>query len=163
MDGLQPYLGIFCQLVLPLILLLIGLVGGRLTENSHVARLNRREEELAGMLVTQLRNPPCAAAQYELPPTLVVAEVVIATDYLKSFLASIKNFFGGRMRGYQRMLDRARREAVCRLLEAAQENGYNAICNVRFESADVGGNALMSKVAMASILASATAYQAEQG
>jgi len=158
MGELVPLLSLSLKLILPISLLLIGLIGGRLAETSHITRLTKREAELSDMLVTQLCNPPCASQIQPLPPSLVVAEVVIATDYLKSFVAGIVNFFGGQIRGYERMMDRARREATCRLLEAARERGYNAICGVRIESADVGGNAVSRKIAMAAILATATAY-----
>ena len=95
-----------------------------------------------------------------MPPAIVVGETVIATDYLKSFLARLRNIFGGEIRSYRTLLERARREALLRIVEEARGMGYNAVCNVRFETADVGGNSTMRKVAMVAILASGTAYHA---
>ena len=60
----------------------------------------------------------------------------------------------------QTLLIRPRREALLRIVEAASQQGYNAVCNVRFETADVGGISTMRKVAMVAIVASATAYHA---
>ena len=90
----------------------------------------------------------------------MIGEVVIATDYLKSFQATIRKIFGGRLGSYQTLLDRARREALLRVIEQAQDQGYNAVCNVRLETADVGGNTSQRRVAMVGILGSGTAYQA---
>ena len=49
-------------------------------------------------------------------------------------------------------------EALQRIVEQAQKYGFNAICNVRYETADVGGNSQTRRVATVAILASATAY-----
>lgn len=155
-------------LVLMLVLLfafgpmLLGIVGGRITEAMHFKSLDRRALEYEDMLISQVRSfPECLPGRQ--PPTLVVAEVVIASDYLKTFLASLRKIFGGEVRSFEKMQRRARREAILRLLEQARSQGYNAICNVRLETADIGGGATMSKnpAAMAAILASATAYTSE--
>ena len=60
------------------------------------------------------------------------------------------------------MLERARREALQRIREEAREMGYNAICNVRLETADMAGRTSSSKnkIVMAAILVSATGYNA---
>ncbi len=94
---------------------------------------------------------------------MIVGEAVIATDYLKSFLAKLRNIFGGRVGSYQSLMVRARREALLRIVEEAKRQGYNAVCNVRMQTADVGGNSTMRRVAMVAILASATAYTAAPG
>ena len=141
----------------PLFLLALGLFAGRYIERKHFRDIERRERQMSDMLVTQLKSFP--AADLDTPVAcLVVAEVVIATDYLKSFLASLRNIFGGEIKSYQSLLARARSEATLRIQEQARRQGYNAICNVRYETADVGGNSTMRKVAMAAIIASGTAY-----
>jgi uncharacterized protein YbjQ (UPF0145 family) len=85
--------------------------------------------------------------------------VVIATDYMKSFLARVRNIFGGEVRSYTKLMIRARREAVVRLKHQAVELGYNALCNVRLETADIGGTASGRGVSMAAVLAWGTAYR----
>lgn len=140
-------------------LLLLGLVVGSIQERRHFRDLERREEQTSDVLLTQLRSFP-GQTEGGSPPLLVVGEVVIASDYLKSFLAKIRNIFGGRVRSYQTMLVRARREAILRIVEEARRQGYNAVCNVRLQTADVGGNSSMRRVPMAAILASGTAYHA---
>ena len=147
------------QLGIPLFLLALGLFVGSYQERRHLHSIQRREREMADMLVTQLKSFPHSQSG-PTPPRLVVSEVVIATDYLKSFLARLRNIFGGRVGSYQSLLIRARREAVLRLMEQARRDGYSALCNVRLETADVGGNSTMRRVATVAILASATAYYA---
>lgn len=140
------------------ILLALGLFVGGHAERKHLRRLAEREAANGDFLVSQLREFPNAARQ-SMPPTLVVGEVVIASDYLKSFLSRLRKIFGGEMRSYYSLAVRARREVLQQLVEQARAQGYNAICNVRFESADVGGNSKRGRTPMVAILAHATAYQ----
>ena len=146
-------------LVTFLFLLALGLFVGGATERRHFRNLQQREDQQADCFVTQIKSFPNAAPG-ELPPRMVVAEVVIATDYLKSFLAKLRNIFGGEVRSYQSLLVRARREASLRILEEARRQGYNAVCNLRFDTADVGGSSTAQRVAMVAIIASGTAYYA---
>lgn len=138
-------------------LLGLGLFVGRFTERRHIRRLDERESANGQFLISQLKSFPDAVAGPS-PPTIIVGEAVIATDYLKTFLSGLRKIFGGELRSYQSLLTRARREALQRVVEQARRNGYNAICNLRYESADVGGNSKARRVAMVAILASATAY-----
>ncbi len=142
-----------------LFLLGLGYFVGHRREQKHCANLDEREQQLAGMFISQLKSYPGFATGPS-PPSLLVGEAVIATDYFKSFLAKLRNIFGGEVRSYQTLLNRARREALLRLLEQARDQGYNAVGNVRYQSADVGGNSTMRKTAMVCIIASATAYHA---
>jgi uncharacterized protein YbjQ (UPF0145 family) len=148
--------------VVPLLLMLgLGLFVGRTVELRHFRSIVERETQMSDMLVTQMKSFPCAVEGPQ-APKMIVKEVVIAADYLKSFLAGLRNIFGGEVKSFQRMQDRAHREVVLRIMEQARSEGYNAICNVRVEHADIGGNANTRKMAMAAVLASATAYHAQQ-
>lgn len=144
---------------------LIGILGGRITEYRHFRSLERREEEYEDFIVTQIKSFP-AARSGSPAPAIMYAETVIASDYLKTFFAGIRGIFGGEVRSFQRMQERARRESLLRLIEQARAQGYNALCNVRLETADVGGGAMTrgkKGFPMSAILASATAYHAETG
>jgi uncharacterized protein YbjQ (UPF0145 family) len=154
-------IGIFilCINLLPFIVLIcLGLFVGRYREKAHFRDLDTREADVSGMLITEIRTFPggCAA---DSTPTLLVAEVTIATDYLKNFLASLRNIFGGEVRSYRTLMERARREAMLRVVEEAREKGYDAVCNMRLETADIGGATTRRKVAMCSVIASGTAYR----
>ncbi len=150
----------------PLVLLALGWFVGRSREKRHFQELDRREQLCQDMLVTQLKSFPSYVFG-EKPPRMLVGEAVIATDYLKSFLAGLRNIFGGEVLSYETMIVRARREATLRILEQAQREGYNAICNLRLETADIGGSGVSNgnrknQKVMSAILASATAYNAAQ-
>ncbi len=146
-------------LVMFLALILLGLIAGGAAERAHFTSLAAREQATRGFLLTQTRRyldiEPGGP-----PPQMLMAEVVIASDYLKSFLASLRNLFGGEVKSYQTLLERARREATLRIVEQARRQGYNAICNLRLETADIGGNFTGKGAAMVAIIASATAYRA---
>ena len=144
--------------LVPLVgLLLLGLIAGGLAERRHLRSLDEREARHRNVLVTDLKSFPHAIAGPR-PPRMVVAEVVIASDYLKSFLASLRQLFGGEMRSFGTLMIRGRREALMRLTEQARAEGYNGLCNVRLERADIGGSTSRRGVPMVTVLASATAY-----
>ena len=145
-------------LIITAILLALGFIVGGRTERNHFMSLEDRENALAHFVSTQSKH---YLGQPELgrPPTMIVKEVIIASDYLKTFVAGIRNIFGGEVKSFESLLERARREALLRIIEEAQANGYNAICNLRMETAEIGGNLSKKGTAMASVLASATAYR----
>ncbi len=149
--------GLFVQLGLVLFLLALGWSAGTFFERRHLRNLQQRESENGLFLITQLKSFP-AHVPGEVPPQLIMAEAVVASDYLKSFLAKLRGIFGGEVRSFHSLLNRARREATQRIVEQARESGYNAICNLRLETADIGGNMRKKGAAMVAILASATAY-----
>ena len=142
-------------------LIICGVVIGRTVEKRHFKNLDEREAASRDILVTQIKSFPNAANSGP-PPNLILAEVVIGSDYLKSFFANWRNFFGGEIRSFQTLQERGKREVILRLVEQAREQGYNAICNVRVMPADVGGNTTAKKkqMPMAVVIASGTAYVA---
>jgi uncharacterized protein YbjQ (UPF0145 family) len=71
--------------------------------------------------------------------SLVSGSAVIADDYFKSLVASLHNLFGGRMRSYESLLDRARREAVLRMKAQARRAGAGMIVNVKMQTFAVPG------------------------
>lgn len=150
-DGELIALGI--NLGLPLLLFLLGWIIGGQRERAHLRDLARREALHAGVLRTDLRAyGPADASGGAL---LVTAEVVIAADYCKVFIAGLRNLLGGNLRAYETLMERARREAVLRLIEQARGKQFDALCCVRIESSNVGKGVMP----MVAVLASATAYR----
>lgn len=137
-------------------ILVLGLFVGRTIEVRHFRSLAIRESQLQGILITQSKEYIEPTSQ--VAPTMFTSEAVIATDPLKNFLSSWRNFFGGEMRSYVKLIERARREALLRLVEQARGMGYNAICNLRMQTADIGGNLGKRGMPMGAIMASATGY-----
>jgi uncharacterized protein YbjQ (UPF0145 family) len=141
-------------------LVVCGVLIGRFVERAHLRRLQAHEDARQDFFVTQLKTYPLGIRN-PAPPTLVCAEVVVASDYLKNFFASWRNLFGGEVRSYTRMTDRAKREALKRLIDQARDMGYNALCNVRVETAEIGDRRKKGAQAMASCLAYGTAYHCD--
>ncbi|HOR27908.1 MAG TPA: heavy metal-binding domain-containing protein [Candidatus Sumerlaeota bacterium] len=142
------------------VLILVGLFGGMMTERRHLRRLAEAEQALRPMLCTDLRRFP-GRAPGAVGGTLVVGQVVIASDYLKTFLSKWRLIFGGEIRSFRGMMTRARREAVVRMLSEARARGFDAVCNVRFSTADIGGMTTSEKAnVMVEVVAYGTAYHA---
>ena len=123
------------QFILPILLVIIGFITGRRIEYNHWRTLASSEKNLAHIKVEQMDVPMLsqAATHYE----LVVGHAVIAEDAFKSFLAKLVQLFGGEIRAYQRLLDRARRQAIIRMQLEASAMGCQHIINVRLQSANI--------------------------
>jgi uncharacterized protein YbjQ (UPF0145 family) len=145
------------QVGIVVFLLALGLIAGTIAERKHLESLAEREENNGPFLVTQLKSFP-AYAMGSSDPQFVVAEAAFSSDYFRTFLASLRRLFGGEVKSFHSLLQRTRREATQRVIEQAQALGYNAICNLRLDSADIAGNSKRRGAAMACIIASATAY-----
>ncbi|NQT17035.1 MAG: YbjQ family protein [Planctomycetes bacterium] len=144
----------------PLVLLLLGLIVGGAVESAHFRRLDRWEQDLSGIMMSDMKH---------LPPNwrvsdavLVSGEAVMATDYFKVFSAGLRNLFGGRVRGYEKLMERARREAIVRMLRQAQHTGANVVWNVRLETSTIQGKQ-QKKSGGVEVLAYGTALKATGG
>lgn len=147
---------IFWFQVLPFVVLLIfGVCIGTIVERAHFRRLARRERELAHMLATNTR--PTAKDNAGVSHGLVVGEVVVASDYFKTFMASIRKVFGGELRSFETLMERARREAVLRMMESARDLGANRVVNVRLATSSIGSVRRRSHAAMVEMYAYGTA------
>lgn len=155
---MEGVVGLLAQLGIPLGLILLGLIAGRAVERAHFSELRRREEEVAHMLVSDIRTFP-GGVDTSLQPEMIISQAVIATDYLKSFLAGLRKILGGELTSYLSLMERARREALLRVLEEARAKGYDAVCNVRLDTADIGGAVAAKGVVMVAVVVSATGYK----
>ena len=163
MDGENASLAVTLALYvgLPAAVLFAGWLAGHLSETKHERSLAAREEALKDIETTDLRNPPGFAGA-EGPCSLVSGEAVVASDTFKTWVFGLKNIVGGESKTFTRLFDRARREALLRMKERARELGCDAVCNVRFDSADIGGNATSGakkNLNMAVALVSGTAWR----
>ena len=118
------------QLILQILMLPVGFFVGGTIERRHLRDLDRREAQLRYIQVNNLKRvtEPDNVTHAE----MVLGQVVIATDYYKSFAASLKNLIGGELRSAETLMFRARREALARALEQAQAMGATELWNVRF-------------------------------
>jgi uncharacterized protein YbjQ (UPF0145 family) len=127
---------------LPLLLLLVGYFVGRVLEKKHYASIRQRELSLKSIVALTTRFPPQGVSAEKI--TLVSGAVVVSSDYFKTFVAGFRNLFGGRFRGYETLLDRARREALLRLKEQAKAQGSQLVIGVRYQTATISGSATPS-------------------
>ncbi len=130
-----------------LALLGLGYGVGRMFERRHYRSIRAREQALQHVLALNTRYVPAGVV-----PTgsqLVSGSVVISSDYFKTFVAGFRAFFGGRFRGYETLLERARREALLRLKDAAQAQGSTLVIGVRFQSTTISGSSTPSVEVMA--------------
>jgi uncharacterized protein YbjQ (UPF0145 family) len=117
-------------------LLVVGYVAGRIAELRHYRSIRRREAELAGVMVFASRFPPDFAARQQ---ALVGGSVVVGEDYFKSIVAALQKLVGGRLKSYESLLDRARREAVLRMKAEARAGGAVMVVNVKFQTLSIPG------------------------
>jgi uncharacterized protein YbjQ (UPF0145 family) len=108
---------------------------GTVTERRHYQSIHERERASAGMAIvpTQTSDDTRAVASAR----MVTGAVVVSPDSFRRFLSSIRKIFGGRLRAYESLLDRARREAILRM--KAQAPDADAIVNLRVETTRIGG------------------------
>lgn len=140
-------------------LIVLGLIAGRFAERSHLKRLDRREESVRDVLVTNLGSSG-SDVDSAVQATIVMGHTVIATDYFKSFLAKLRKIFGGELGTYRSLMIRARREAIVQMLEQAQKMGCDIVCNVRLDPVNLGGAGVRSRgMTMVAIVATGTAYR----
>ncbi len=154
--------GLLLQLGFLLFLILLGLIAGKAAERAHFRSLRRREEETRHVLLTNLKSFP-GGVRAGSSVQIVQGDAVIATDYLKTFLAGLRKIIGGEIRSYESLMVRARREAVMRMVEAAVNLGCDSVCNIRLNTADIGGGTRRRGVAMVEMMATGTAYCRDSG
>ncbi len=124
------------ELIVTLILISLGYFFGRRAENKHYKNIIAREKVMNSLPAIASRMPP-QDGNYD--QMLVSGNVVIANDYFKMFVSGLRNLFGGRMRAYETLLDRARREAILRMKDEAKELGAQAVFNVKYETSNISG------------------------
>jgi uncharacterized protein YbjQ (UPF0145 family) len=123
------------------IFVIVTFITGTLIERSHYKSIRIREEFFINIPLIS-SNYDLDASEKEFETKLVVGSVVLAADYFKIMLGSLRNFFGGQVSAFESLTDRARREATLRLRERARD--CDAIMNLRLETARIGTNKIES-------------------
>lgn len=72
---------------------------------------------------------------------LVQGNTVRAKHVGRDIAASLKNMFGGELRGYTELMTEARREAMGRMMAQAEELGADTVVNVRFATSAITAGA----------------------
>ena len=92
---------------------------------------------MSEILITTTENIP--GHNYE-----ILGEVFGVTtqsrNAVSDFGAGLKSLVGGEIKGYSRMIENSREQAISRLREAANKKGADAIVMMRFDSGSIGGD-----------------------
>ena len=126
------YVELFFNFGLPFLALMFAYFIGSLIERNHFRNIRKREDQYHGFPVVSFDTMPDdwnAGSS-----TLVTGSIVVSLDYFKRVIAGLRSLVGGRIKTYEPLLDRARREALLRMIEDARRQGYDAIFNVRLET-----------------------------
>lgn len=115
------------------VLFCIGWAFGRHIEQKHFRELEQQEARLAYIKMDISRFKTIQATGQ-----LISSNVVISHDYFKYVIATIQNFFGGRLTSYESIVERARREAIVRLKLEAEKMGATEILGLRLSTTELG-------------------------
>ncbi|MDX8392932.1 MAG: YbjQ family protein [Mariprofundaceae bacterium] len=68
---------------------------------------------------------------------IVNGSTVRAKHVGRDIMASLKNIFGGELKGYTELLQESRTEAIQRMVQQAEAIHANAVLNIRFSTSSV--------------------------
>lgn len=125
------------ELIIFILLLALGYGAGTVAERRHYRSIEEREKAFLKLPTLNLKTPPCDPSTIA-SSRLVYGSVVISVDYFKRILAALRNIFGGDVKSYETLIDRARREATLRMKEVAAD--AEMIVNVRIETSSIAKN-----------------------
>ena len=139
--GNMEKIGLALNFGVPLLILIVAYFVGNFIEKKHFRQIIRREKALHGFPVTTMQTLP---SDWQVGRAeMVTGSVVVSLDYFKRIIAGLRGLVGGRIKTYEPLLERARREAILRMIERAKKDGYDAVINVRLETsrlANASGN-----------------------
>lgn len=142
------------NLIIFLVLMILGYGVGTFLEKRHYRSIRRREKDFLNLPAVTLRTAHYTPDQVA-SARLVYGSAVISIDYFKKILAGLRNVFGGTVKSYESLVDRARREATLRMKAMAGDAAV--IVNVRIETASVGKQANKKSVGCLEAVAYGTA------
>lgn len=148
---------LFVYLILFIGTILLAYITGTLVEASHYESIERRERDLLG--IPAVSSKEIEETEEILEAELVSGSVVISLDHFKRFLAGLRNIVGGRIKSYETLLDRGRREAILRMKEKARQRGADIILNMRFQTSSIGVVARKKSLGCFEVLAYGTAVR----
>jgi uncharacterized protein YbjQ (UPF0145 family) len=133
----EQAIGQFLNLIIFLLLLGLGYGIGRYLERRHYRSIIEREKRLNRLPAVAAKSPDPGTLLATGDCRLVMGNVVVSVDYFKRVVAGLRNLAGGRVRSYESLVDRARREAVLRMKQQARDLGANLVFNIKFETASI--------------------------
>jgi uncharacterized protein YbjQ (UPF0145 family) len=68
---------------------------------------------------------------------IVTAEVVYGSNFLRDFLAGIRDVIGGRTGSYEQLFEKGQREAIAELQQRAQRLGADAVIGIEIDTGTI--------------------------
>ena len=146
---------IWLFIIIPLIGVGIALVVAPILERRHYADLEEREASVRGLVVHDLSSAVVATGRVR--PRMVTGSVVMGVDWWKGLMLMLVNLVGGGVPSVDRVMARARREAILRMAEEAQALGAVEVVNTRLETSTISKRQGDSGMGSGEILAHGTA------
>ena len=146
------------DLIIFFILITVGYIAGTLAEKRHYRSIRKRETAFLNLPAVTMKGVDYPAEKVK-SVQMVYGSAVISIDYFKRMLAGLRNIFGGTVKSYETLIDRARREALLRMKEMA--GGATVIVNVRIETSTIGKRANKKSVGCLEAIAYGTALTIE--
>jgi uncharacterized protein YbjQ (UPF0145 family) len=117
----------------PTLLIIIGRIVGARIERAHFTNIANREASFRDRpaLSTKRFTPPLPIRSAE----LATGSVVVSVDHFKRFVGGFRMLFGGEVRSYATLIERARREAILRMMESHPD--ADAYINTRLETSTI--------------------------
>lgn len=147
------------DLIIFLVLLGLGYGAGSWAEKRHYQSIQEREAQTLSLPAVTLKSVDIAPEDI-VSAQLVYGSAVISVDYFKRILAGLRNIFGGKVKSYESLVDRARREALLRMKEMAGD--ATVIVNVRIETSTIGRQSKRKNVSCLEAMAYGTALVVEK-
>ncbi|MFW2388939.1 MAG: YbjQ family protein [Polyangiales bacterium] len=140
---------------IPILLVVIGRLVGARIERRHYEDIARREARFRAQPALSTKRSdvlePVAVA------SLASGSVVVSVDHFKRLLSAFRMVFGGEVRSYSSLIDRARREAVLRMKESQPD--ADAYINTRLETSTIASTTGNEGMGTIEVLAYGTAVQ----
>jgi uncharacterized protein YbjQ (UPF0145 family) len=140
-------------------LIAVGYLAGTIAERYHYRSIHRREKMFINLPAVTMKTVDYSDDKIK-SAELVYGNAVISIDYFKRLTASLRNIFGGTVKSYETLIDRARREALLRMKEMAGDS--KIIVNVRIETSTIGRSANKKGVGCIEAIAYGTAVTMDQ-
>ena len=147
------------DLIIFLSVLALGYAAGSWAEKRHYRSIADREKATVNLPAVTLKSVDIPGHKIR-SAQLVYGSAVISVDYFKRMLAGLRNIFGGKVKSYESLLDRARREALLRMKEMAGDS--TVIVNVRIETSAIGKQSKRKNIGCLEAMAYGTALTVEE-
>ena len=149
------WVDIAIPLFISIFLIVLGRFVGKSIERRHYRSISAREAQFREQpaLTTKDSDPLGGVVSAQ----LAMGSVVVSVDHFKRFLSGFRMIFGGEVRSYSSLIDRARREAVLRMKES--EPDADIYVNTRLETSTITSTSSNEGIGTIEVLAYATAVK----